>query len=124
MWNILARETVRVINSYMKKKNLDFELQSRVRRYLEYTMKNESNLEEEQKILLKLTKSLKNEVLLESFGKYIENIPFFKNNFSKETIENIVLSLKELRFSPEEFIYRVISIFNSNFDGFIYLINL
>ena len=94
----------------MKKKNLDFELQSRVRRYLEYTLKNESNLEEEQKILLKLTKSLKNEVLLESFGKYIENIPFFKNNFSKETIENIVLSLKELRFSPEEFIYRVINI--------------
>ena len=91
----------------MKKQNLDFELQSRVRRYLEYTMKNESNLEEEQKILLKLTKSLKNEVLMESFGKYIENIPFFKNNFSKETIGNIVLSLKELRFSPEEFIYRV-----------------
>ena len=91
----------------MKKQNLDFELQSRVRRYLEYTMKNESNLEEEQKILLKLTKSLKNEVLMESFGKYIENIPFFKINFSKETIGNIVLSLKELRFSPEEFIYRV-----------------
>ncbi len=93
----------------MKKQNLDFELQSRVRRYLEYTMKNESNLEEEQRILLKLTKSLKNEVLMESFGKYIENIKFFKNNFSKETIENIVLSLKELRFSPEEFIYRVIN---------------
>ena len=92
----------------MKRKTLDFELQSRVRRYLEYTMTNESNLEEENKILLKLTKSLRNEVLLEAFGKYIDNVPFFKKNFTKETLENIVLSLKELKFSPEEFIYHVI----------------
>ncbi len=100
----------------MRNKNVNFELQSRVRRYLEYTMKNESNLEEEQKILLKLTKSLKNEVLMESFGKYIENIPFFRDNFSKSTIEQLSLSLKELSFSPEEIIYKVYfkktSIFN------------
>lgn len=99
----------------MKKKTLAFELQSRVRRYLEYTMKNESNLEEENQILFKLTKSLRNEVLLEAFGKYIDNIPFFKKNFTKETLENIVLSLKELKFSPEEFIYHVILLIFDNF---------
>lgn len=91
----------------MKKNALDFELQSRVRRYLEYTMINESNLEDEKKILFKLTKSLRKEVLIEAFGKYVSRIPFFMRNFSQECRENLVLALKELRFSPEEIIYQV-----------------
>ena len=93
----------------MNKNNLNFELKSRVRRYLEFKIKNESNLDNEscEAILKKLTTKLKNEVLLESFGKYIENIPFFKENFSKSTLEKLSLSLRELSFSPEEIIYQV-----------------
>ena len=93
----------------MNKNNLNFELKSRVRRYLEFKMKNESSLDSEscESILQKLTKKMKHEVLLESFGKYIENVPFFKENFSKSTLEKLSLSLRELSFSPEEIIYKV-----------------
>ena len=97
----------------MSKNNLNFELKSRVRRYLEFKMENESNLDSEscEAILKKLTKKMKDEVLLESFGNYIENIPFFKDNFSKSTLEKLSLSLKELSFSPEEIIYQVKTFF-------------
>ena len=91
----------------MNKNNLDFELQSRVRKYLEYIMTNESNLEGENIILNKLTNSLRDEVRLDSYGKYFDNIPFFKNNFTKSSFEKIILSLKELRLTPEEFVYHV-----------------
>ena len=96
----------------MNKNNLNFELKSRVRRYLEFKMKNERNLDTQscELILQKLTKKLKNEVLLESFGKYIENIPFFKGNFSKSTLEKLSLSLRELSFSPEEIIYQELNL--------------
>ena len=105
-----CRETIRIINGYMKKNNLDFELQSKVRRYLEYTMKNESNIEEKNSIMNKLTKSLRTEVLLQSNGKFIEDNSFF-NILSNKSKEKVILSLKELRFSPEEFVYNV-SCFN------------
>ena len=97
------RETVRVINGYMKKNNLEFELQSRVRKYLEYTIKNENNGEQKDAILNKLTKSLRSEVLLQSYGKYIQKNKFF-NHFSIKTKEKIVFSLKEVKLSPEEYI--------------------
>ena len=104
----IFRETVRVINGYMKKNNLGFELQSRVRRYLEYTIKNEKNNNEQMDgILNKLTKSLKSELILQSYQKYIQNSKFFKN-FSSKTQEKIVLSLKVLKLSPEESIHYVL----------------
>lgn len=100
----------------MSKKNLNFELKSRVRRYLEYKMKNENNSDVKacNEILNKLSENLKNEVTLESFSKYIENIPFFKNNFSQSTLEKLVFSLKEINFSPEEIIYKVFLFFSFN----------
>ena len=60
----------------MGKNDLHFELQSRVRRYLEYTLKNESNIEEKNMILNKLTKSLREEVLLQSNGKFVKENRF------------------------------------------------
>lgn len=101
------KETIRIINGYMKKQNVNFELQSRVRKYLEYIMYNESNAEQESEVLNKLTKSLKKEVLLESYGKFIENIPLFNDNFSNETKEKLVFALRTLNYSPEEYVYQV-----------------
>lgn len=93
----------------MSKNNLNFELKSRVRRYLEFKMENESNLEVKacNEILNKLNRNLREEVLVEAVGKYIENIPFFSQNFSKNTNKKLAFTLKELSFSPEEIIYKV-----------------
>ena len=91
----------------MTRHKVDFEIQSRVRKYLEYTLKNESNSEEENLILSKLNKSLKEELLMESIGKFIKGISFFKDNFSQDTIEKLVFSLKKVQLSPEEMLFRV-----------------
>lgn len=91
----------------MTSHDVDFELQSRVRKYLKYTLQNESNSSEENILLHKLNKSLKKELLMESLGKLIKGVPFFKDNFSLGTIEGIVFSLKKLQLSPEEYLYNV-----------------
>ena len=92
----------------MNEHNVDFELQSRVRKYLEYTLKNESNSIGENSILQKLNKSLKKELLMDSLGKLLNRISFFKSTFSQNTIEKLVFALKKIQMSPEEFLYSVL----------------
>ena len=99
---------MRIINRYMNTYDVHFELQSRVRKYLEYTLKNEkNNSDSENLILSKLNKSLKNELLMESVGKFLKEIPFFSENFSNITIQRCVNSLRKLQLSPEEFLFHV-----------------
>lgn len=92
----------------MKSKNINFELQGRVRKYLEYIMHKEINHEKENEILNKLTFALRKEVILESNGKFLYNTELFSKNFSPSTLQNLSFVLKEIRYSPEEFIFHVI----------------
>ena len=64
---------MRIINGYMTNYKVNFELQSRVRNYLEYTLKSQSHSEGENVIFKKLNKSLKKELLMESLGKLIKH---------------------------------------------------
>lgn len=57
---------------------------------------------------MKLSTSLRNELVMESSGKILKSIPFFKDNFSVSTIEKMVYSLKKVRLSPEELLTKVI----------------
>ena len=92
----------------MNEHDVDFELQIRVRKYLEYTLKNEANKAGESLIMGKLNKNLRTELLMESLGKLLNGIPFFKDNFTEKTISKLVFSLKKLQLSPEEFLYTVL----------------
>lgn len=92
----------------MRRKNISFELQGRVRKYLEYTMRKEKNSEEESKILKKLTNALRHELTLES-NKMLHQISFLNRNFSKDFIEELSFCLKEIKLSPEEFVYQVLN---------------
>lgn len=103
----IIRETISVINQFMKKKNIDFELQGRVRKYLEYTMDKERNSDKEIEILNKLTASLKKELLLQSHGNILTKIPLFTKNFSANTVQSLSFCMKKVKFSPEEYIYKV-----------------
>ena len=91
----------------MNEYDVGFELQSRVRKYLEYTLKNESHSVGENIIIQKLNKSLKKELLMDSLGKLLQGAKFFKNNFSQQTLENLVFAMKKIQLSPEEFLYNV-----------------
>lgn len=91
----------------MKKRTIDFELQSKVRKSLEYTMHQKTNVEKVDEILNKLTPALRKEVLFASRRKFIERFDLFINNFSKDTLDQLTFSLKEVNFSAEEYIYEV-----------------
>ena len=102
------RENVGVISSLMQRNNVEFELQGRVRKYLEYISHQDSNPEKEAEVLNKLTNTLRKEVVLAANAKHLFNLPFFQRNFSAETLEELSYCLKKVRFSPEEYIYKVI----------------
>ena len=91
----------------MQNQNVNFELQSRVRKYLEYVMKKNINDEQENLILDKLNRSLKEEVILQARGKILCQNSLFSNHFSVQTLENLSLCLRKLTFSPEELVYKV-----------------
>lgn len=88
----------------MSKNNINFGLQSKVRKYLEYTLKNESNQDEERGVLMKLSTSLRNELVMESSGKILKSIPFFKDNFSVSTIEKNGLFFKKSKIKSRRII--------------------
>lgn len=92
---------------FMKRKNIKFELQGKARKYLSYIFKEDHDLDKEYNVLKKLTQNLRRKLILESHGKILNKIPFFLINFSQETIEELAFCLKELKYSPEEFIYKV-----------------
>lgn len=91
----------------MKREKIDFELQGRVRKYLEYIMDSEKNDEKQSELLNKLTANLKRELLVQSQSKFLFAIPLFSRNFSAATIEDLSLFMKKLKFSPEEIIFNV-----------------
>lgn len=91
----------------MQDKNIDFELQSRVRKYLEYVIKKDVNDDQENEILGKLNKALRNEVILQSRGTTLYQSPLFKDNFSKNTLDSLSLKLKRMTVGPEEILYKV-----------------
>ena len=91
----------------MSSNSIDFELQGRVRKYLEYIMCKESNHGKENEILSKLTPALKRELILEANVNNIYQIPLFSKNFSERVIEELAFSIKQVRYSPEEYIFHV-----------------
>ena len=98
---------IMIINEYMNKKRINFDLRMRIRKYLEYVWKEEQsqNSYEENLIIDKLSSYLKKELLLETNGKILAQIPFFNKNFSNETLRKLVYRLEETHFMPGDIIY-------------------
>jgi hypothetical protein len=104
---------VNVIDLYMRNKNIEKDLQVRVRKYLEYVWNEEKvqNTKAEEEILSKLSYKLREELLMQSYGKIFSAIPFFSKNFSDAAIRKLVLIIKQVRFFPKETIFEVSFIF-------------
>jgi hypothetical protein len=99
---------MRILNRFFERNKLEFELKNKVRKYFAM-MKDEnlSNLEKENNLIGKLSKTMKEEILVKANGKILKKFPFFKKYFSKTTIEKLSLKLKRIRFSPEEYVFKV-----------------
>ena len=100
------KRTMNTINGYMKIKNIGFELKIKIRNYLEYIWHAEKlQKNETQEIINRLSKTLKQELLLNANGFTLKKIPLFGDNFSDESLHNLVCEMKEINLTPEDIIY-------------------
>ena len=103
---------MRKLNLYMEKKNIDYELKTKVRKYVNYLQEiNTADTEIEKNLISRLNPSLREEILFRAKGSILKNLPFFANNFSEKTLRKLVFALKSNRFYPEEVICEVVCLF-------------
>lgn len=96
------------INDYMKRNNVNYNLQIKVRRYLEYLFNEENQGDNRgEAILQTLSKSLKDEIMSDVYGRITKNIQILNRNFSNRFLKALTLKFKEVSFAPEEIIFKV-----------------
>lgn len=92
----------------MQRKNIEFDLQNKVRKYINFLAeKNSADAEIEKELIGRLNNSLREEVLIRANGIILKKIPFFSKNFTERTLRRLVFVMKQTRFYPEETIYEV-----------------
>lgn len=98
---------LKVINMFMDRKEIDNELQMRVREYLRFIWDEEKtqNDEEEAKIINSLNLNLKEELLLKAYGRILKQFPMFYANFSEKSLRKMVIFMKEVRFIPGDLVF-------------------
>jgi len=103
------RDELRIINRFMDRKNIDVKLQRKVQEYLNFLWieQNLSNNEEESVIINRLNETLREELLLESYGGIFLNSPFFLQNFNEKSLRKLVKIIKEVKFIPGDEIFEV-----------------
>lgn len=91
----------------MNEKNIDFDLQNKVRQYINGVFDQSFDvLEAESNIINKLNNSLKEELLFKANGKLLMKAPIFKN-LSQATLKKMVLIMKKVHFHPDDIIFQV-----------------
>ena len=80
-----------------------------IKKYLEYIWNEEKaqNEEEELSIINSLSKTLREELLLEANGNIVKNLPMFFKNFGEDVLRKVVFNIKEVRFTPGDIIFMV-----------------
>lgn len=112
-------ENMKIVDSYMRRKNINITLKIKVKKYLEFFWKAQNKtLKKEEEIIEKLPLSLRNEILLESHMKFLKEFPILTTSFSVELIEYLALNIKPLQFSPSDLIYS----YNSKEDPSLFLL--
>lgn len=97
----------------MKRKGIQPTLQTRIREYLNFIWKEEKqhNFDEENKIVESLSLKLREELMFDAYGLFLNQNPLFKNNFSQGTLKKLVFSMKEILFNPGDKIFSVFILF-------------
>lgn len=94
------REQVVAVNRYMRKKELPYDLQFRVRRYLEYVWENKkrNNLDEKQ-ILKLLSEPLRDEIYAHIHGTVLKLCVIF-NQYEPHFIGQVTRALESETYAP------------------------
>ena len=111
------KEEMRIINNFMERKKIDSGLQTRITEYLKFIWneKRTQHTAKEMEIINTLSSSLKEELLLESYGGIIKSFPLLYKKFSEKTLKAMVSCIKEIKFVPGDYISYVIFIKNKIF---------
>ena len=99
------------INKYMKKKQVNKELQIKIKKYLEYALNEETSLSVgESSIHSILSESLKKELINEIHGRVLMASPLFYKVFDRSFLAKITYIMQEKLYSPEDMIFFVAKI--------------
>ena len=105
------KDELRIINNFMERKKIDSGLQARIKEYLRFIW-NEKKTEhnaKEMEIINTLSNSLREELLLESYGGIIKAFPMFYKSFSEKTLKSMVSCITEIKFVPGDYIFHLIN---------------
>ena len=102
-------EKIAIIDGFMLRKNIDKDLNMRVREYLKFlwSEKKAKQSEQELEIINTLNEHLREELLLEAYGGIFKAFPMFYHNFSEKSLKSTLSVLKEKRFMPGDIIFTV-----------------
>ncbi|CAD8116964.1 unnamed protein product [Paramecium sonneborni] len=96
--------SVTLINTFMSKNKIQFDLQTRIRSYLEYIWQEEQEMNDDEvgSIVKKLSRHLQDELQYQLRGNILKNSKIVMKLFSEQFVKNLLQSMEELSFSPEE----------------------
>ncbi len=89
------------LNCYMNKRDINKFLQADVRKYFEYLdEEEEEHYEEAEKAISSLPVQLREQVMMDLFGKALRSKKIFSLNFSSQFISTLALNIKEKKYQP------------------------
>ncbi|CAD8158570.1 unnamed protein product [Paramecium pentaurelia] len=99
------RDRMTLIDSFLKKRGLNKDLQVKVKKFFEYFLKQERDQESEcEKLMYHLSGSLNKEVKIDFYKNMLCASKLIRQNFSAQFIEKLCILVKEQSFVPEEII--------------------
>jgi len=98
-----ARAGLEALESFLKDKRLGKDLQESIRQH--YKMSQAENFVDQTVVFSKMPHSLKMEVASYVAREYLDNVRLFQG-CSEKLLDTLSVMLREVQFSPEEYLYR------------------
>ena len=92
-----------MFSEYMRKRGLNRMLQMKVKKYLEYMYEeSKNNFKDNSFIKESLSSSLRDEMLLELYGKLVKTHKILSCNFSENFLNRLSLFFLDVTFGPDD----------------------
>lgn len=104
----LISDSFKAITREMKRNDVDFDFQFRVRKFLEHQINGDFEREKEEIIFNKLSNTIKDEFLYQVYGKKLTKIPFFHTNLSQNCIMALSKIIEKIDLAPGELLTKVL----------------
>ncbi|CAD8175879.1 unnamed protein product [Paramecium pentaurelia] len=102
------RKQMAIVSSYMRKNNVNSQIQARVKNFLQLNIQNDKNenTEELESLFQTFPQSLKADMLNNIQNNLINKIMFLKQNFSKKCLKQLSKKIIKFQAVPEDCIYK------------------